>query len=338
MSDEISQRKLEHIRIVLEKPVQYGIKTTGFENYTLNYNCCPDLDFNEVSTEVEFLGKKFSAPIMVDAITGGCKEAEKINKAIAEVCEKFNIGFCLGSQRAMLKNKGLWKTYYVRDVAPNIFIAGNIGITQLKDYSKEEILDALNKIEADALVVHCNAAQEVLQREGTTNFKNSLNNLISFAEDFEMPIIVKEVGSGISKNIAEKLAFTKISALNIAGAGGTSWCKVEIFRNPKLRDTYAEFGLPTAFLLEQIAEVFPKPIIASGGIRNGLQIVKALALGAKLCAFAYPVLRKYYEDDKTGIEELLENIIHETKIGLFLINAKNCKEAKGKIIKLKERN
>ena len=332
---QTEKRKLEHIEIVLKKPVQYDLITTGFENYLLDYNCCPDLDLEEVDTEIEFLGKKFSAPIMVDAITGGCKEAEEINKGIAKACQKFGIGFCLGSQRAMLEDKSLWKTYYVRDVAPDIFVAGNIGIVQLKEYTADEIAEALKKIKADALVVHCNAAQEALQKEGTTNFKGSLQHLINFAENFEMPIIVKEVGCGINKEIAKKLAFSKISALNIAGAGGTSWCKVEIFRNPNARDTYAEFGLPTAFLLEQIAEVFPKPIIASGGIRNGLQIVKALALNAKLCAFAYPALKAYADGGVKAVEELLQKIIQEIKIGLFLINAKNCKEAKGRVIKMK---
>ncbi len=324
------KRKLEHIKICLSENVEFEEKTTLLEKVMLEYRCLPEIDLSDVCLETEFLGKEFKAPVMVSAITGGIEEAKKINKDIAKACEALGIGFGLGSQRAMLENPELSETYYVRDVAPNIFVAGNIGASQLKEYSIEQIEEALQAVQADALAVHLNAAQEAVQPEGTPSFRGAIKNIARIAKKLSKPVYVKEVGHGISYAVAKELAKTGIKAIDVQGAGGTSWVKIEALRGKKHGFTFAEIGIPTAISIVECRKAFKGPIIASGGIRNGLQAVKAFVLGADLVALALPVLKAWNEGGTKAVEELLHNFIEELRIGLFLIGAKNVKEAKGR--------
>ncbi len=335
---KIKERKLEHIKIALQKDVQFSKKTTGFEDVgfegvELVYKALPEMRKIDVNTETSFLGKKFSAPLIVASMTGGIKEAEKINKDVAKACENLQLGMGLGSQRAMIEIPSLTKTYKVRNTAPKIFLAGNLGVVQAKDYPAKKIEEALKKVGADALCLHVNAAQESVQTEGTTDFSKGIGTINRLSNELAYPIIVKEVGHGISKEIASELAKTKIAAIDVGGAGGTSWVAIDSMRNEKnaeIGKTYWDFGIPTAVSIIETRAVFNRPVIATGGIRTGLDCVKAIVLGAELCGIALPVLKAQQKGGAKAVQQYLEKIIEEIKIGMFLVGAKNLGELKNK--------
>jgi len=323
------KRKAEHIEIALRKNVQFKCKTTEFEKIRLEYDCIPDFDLSEVNLSTEFLGKRFSAPLMVSAITGGTTKAREINRDIAKACQKLGVGMGLGSQRAMLENSSLADTYQVRDVAPDIFIAGNIGITQLKNYSVKELEKTLSDVGADALAVHLNAAQEAIQKDGTPNFNGVLPALKALSRKLSKPVYVKEVGHGIGVNAAKKLSSSGIKAIDVQGAGGTSWVAIDSLRgNKDLGETFWDFGIPTAVSVFECRQAFRGSIIASGGIRSGLDVVKGIILGADLAGIALPVLKAQFRDGAKGVEKYLQGIINETRIAMFLLNAQSIKDLK----------
>ncbi len=329
--NKTEKRKLEHIDICLNKNVSFKKKTTLFEDIDLVYSPLPELRKKDISTETSFLGKKFKIPFMASAITGGAKKAEKLNKDIAKACQNLGIGMQLGSQRAMLEKKELSFTYSVRDVAPDIFLCGNIGVTQLVEYSVQEIRSALEMVDADALCVHINAAQEIIQPEGSHDFRNGIKQINKISGSLTLPVIVKEVGHGIDKETARKLAKTKISAIDVQGAGGTSWIAVDSFRSEDARgggvgQTFREFGIPTAASLFEVKSAFRKPLIASGGIRTGLDAAKSVACGASLCGLALPVLKAQNKAGSKGVEKLFEKLNRELVTAMFMTSSKNIKE------------
>lgn len=323
----IEERKEEHIKIALKENVSFKEKTTELEKIKLEYNCLPDIGLEEVDASTEFLGKKFSAPLMVSAITGGIPRAKKINRDIARACQKLGIGMGLGSQRAMLEKPGLKETYAVRDVAPDIFLAGNIGASQLKDYTIGQLEEALEQVKADALAVHLNAAQEAVQPDGTPDFRKALERINEVSKKLSKPVYVKEVGHGIGWIVARKLSKTGIKAIDVQGAGGTSWVGLESLRgNMKIGKAFWDFGIPTAVSIYECRKEFKGPIIASGGIRSGLDVIKGIILGASLAGIALPVLKAQAESGEKGVKKYLQAIIKEIKIGMFLLNAKSIEE------------
>ncbi len=327
----IKDRKLDHLRIALNKDVQFREKTTWLEKVLLEYRCLPEIDLSDICLETEFLGRKLKAPIVVSGMVGGIAEAKKINKDIAKACEALGLGFGIGSQRAMLEDPKLTETYYVRDVAPNIFLAGNVGVTQLKDYSTDQMEQALDSIGADALAIHLNAAQEAVQRDGTPNFKGCLKEIARVARGLSRPVYVKEVGHGISFSVAKELAKTNIKAIDVQGAGGTSWVAIEALRSKNgFGKVFWDFGIPTASSIAECRKAFKGPIIASGGIRSGLDAVRAFVLGADLIGIALPVLKAQQRAGSKGVEQYLKRIIEEMRIALLLIGAKTPKEALGR--------
>jgi len=338
MGKKIQDRKLDHLKISLEEDVQFKEKTTGLEGISfkgvdLSYKTLPELDKREIKLEIEFLGKKFKAPLMVEAITGGVKEAIKINKDIAKACEELGVGMGLGSQRPMIEDPKLAETYEVRDVAPNIFLAGNIGVTEVGKHSAKEIEKAIEAVGADALAIHLNAAQAAMQPEKETDFKGRLKEVEKLVKEFKKPVYVKEVGHGIGFETAKELAKTGIKAIDVGGAGGTSWTALDSKRGDKsIGETFWDFGIPTAESVIQCRKAFDKKIIASGGIRTGLDCAKAIALGADICGLALPVLKAQEKGGSKAVKELLEKIIEELRIAMFLTGAKDLKELKGKAI------
>ncbi|MFH1588882.1 MAG: type 2 isopentenyl-diphosphate Delta-isomerase, partial [Candidatus Diapherotrites archaeon] len=241
------KRKTEHIKISLKKNVQFRNKTNGFEDIELVYDALPNVNKKELSLKTEFFGKKFSAPIMIAAMTGGTPKAKKINKDIAKACEEIGIGMGLGSQRAMLEDASLTSTYQVRDIAPNIFLAGNLGAMQLNEFPAKKIDSALNEIGADALALHINAGQEAMQFEGDTNFRNALNSIKKLKKELKHEFFVKEVGCGINEKTAKELQKLKIKAIDVGGAGGTSWIGLDSLRGKgDLGKIYWDFGIPTS--------------------------------------------------------------------------------------------
>jgi isopentenyl-diphosphate delta-isomerase len=337
MSKNTQSRKTEHLRIAVSKNVQFREKTTGlekfaFKNAELNYRALPEINKKEIKLATEFLGKKFEAPLIVEAITGGIKKAKKINTDIAMACEQLGIGMCLGSQRAMIENPRLRETYFVRNIAPTMFLAGNIGVTELDKYPVGEIAKAVESVGGDALAIHLNAAQAAMQPEGETNFRNRLREIEKTAKQLHKPVYVKEVGHGIDFETAKKLAKTGIKAIDVGGAGGTSWTAIDSMRgNRDIGETFWDFGIPTAKSIIQCKKAFGGKIIASGGIRTGLDCAKAIALGADLCGMALPVLKAQQKGGSEGAKRLLEKTIEELRISMFLAGAKSLKQLKGKV-------
>jgi len=321
---EISERKKEHLEICLNNEVEGN---NFFDDVILVYNALPDFDFEDINTKTEFLGKELNIPLIISSITGGTEEAKKINKTLAKVAEKKKIGFALGSQRAMIENKRLSETYFVRDVAPSILLFGNIGISNLHEIKIKEIEKAMEEVKADALFVHLNSAQEITQREGNTNFKNSVQNLKKLVKNLNYPVVAKEVGQGICRETGEILKKCGIRAIDVAGVGGTNWMKVEKLRGGKISDHLLNFGIPTTCSLLELKDL-GIDLISSGGIRTGLDIAKSIALGAKICGIALPFLKIYKKEGEEGILKYVEELENELKKVMFLVGARNLRELK----------
>ncbi len=320
----IERRKEDHIAICLEKDVEFK-KGNGFEKYELVHCALPDVNMDEIDLKTRFLGKTFNYPFFICAMTGGTPKAEKLNKTLAKAAEALGIGFGLGSQRAMLKDPSLKKTYDVRPVAPSAFLAGNIGAVQLPEYNFDQIESLVTELELDALCLHLNPAQEAAQPEGDTNWDGVSSYIKELCSRVKFPVIAKETGCGISGDVAKKLQDYKVSAIDVSGAGGTSWVKVEQYRNNADVSSFHEWGIPTADCLVESVKEVDVPIIASGGIRSGTDAAKALALGASLVGFALPVLKPAMEGFEKVVE-YFENIANELRSAMFLVNASNLDE------------
>ncbi len=321
MMGHTKKRKTEHVDIVLKKNVQYR-NGAGFEEVMLMHKAVPELDFDKVDTKTEFLGKKLEAPLIIEAMTGGYPEAGKINKDLAEIAEKEGIAFGLGSQRAMIEEPSLAKTYYVRDVAPSIPIIANIGAYQLKKYPFEKIERLVSSVEADALAVHLNPLQEIIQPEGDRDFSVILDAIRITCGKLSVPVIAKETGAGIGSDAAKKLKDAGVEYIDVAGAGGTSWSAIEYERGGGVPG-FADWGIPTVSCI--IADRGILPLIASGGIRSGIDAAKAIALGAELAGAAQPFLRAYAKG-KLGKEIALWK--EQLKVCMFLTGSKDISSLK----------
>ncbi|MBA3978069.1 MAG: type 2 isopentenyl-diphosphate Delta-isomerase [Nitrosopumilus sp.] len=335
--EQIKKRKREGIEIPLKENTQGKRNSTYLEYVKLIHNALPELDFDEVDLSTSFLGKSFSAPLIIDSMTGGTDEAFLINKRLGQIAEKYGIGMGLGSQRAGLKSEKLVESYSIaREVAPNAFLIANIGGAQLSEgLSTPDIMKIIKMIDADALAIHLNPLQELIQPEGEPRFKGILNKIAKLANDIEIPIIVKEVGSGISADVAIRLKSSGIQSINIAGSGGTSWAGIEKIRadrqnddiKSRLGELFWDWGIPTALSILLVSKSVKMPIIASGGLRNGLEIAKCLILGSDLCAMAFPFLRRASESEEE-LENFTKSILAEIKSTMFLLGAGNIKSLK----------
>lgn len=330
------KRKIEHLKVVREQNVNYKTKRTGladvqFEDVDLEYKTLPEINKKDIQIKTRFLGHPFSAPLFVSGMTGGTKPAQKINREIAAAVEKIGIGMGVGSQRAMIENPKLTETYFVRDMLPTAFLAGNIGIAQLLQYPTEKIEWAMEEIKADALAIHLNSAQEAVQREGDTDLKGALNQIKKTVNELKgkYPVYVKEVGNGIDEKTARALGKTGVAAIDVQGAGGTTWVGVEVLRKKSdVGEAFWDFGIPTAVSIVNVRKEFDGPVIASGGIRNGFDVLKAVVLGADLAGMARPVFMAQQTGGTVGVEKMLRHISDEFKTGMFLVGAKNLKELK----------
>ncbi len=317
-------RKYDHIRICLEKDVNYR-KGTGFGNLEFRHNALPEMDFGDIDCSCDFLGKKMDFPLMVTAITGGTEKSFRINKNIAMACESLGLGMGLGSQRAMIEDPGTSYSYQIRHLAPNILLLGNIGAVQLKEYDVDVVIDAAKQAGANGIAVHLNSAQEIAQDEGSYNWSGVLDEIRKLAKKSKLPLVAKEVGCGISGEVARQLVSAGVKAIDVSGAGGTSWIRVDSHRSRRYVNNFREWGIPTAVALRDVLSRVRVPVIASGGIRSGLDAAKAIAMGASVAGLALPVLKPAVKGWKE-VEKYLERIIFELKVTMFLMGAENLKE------------
>ncbi len=319
----IGQRKCDHINLSLSKKAESG--DTNFKDVRLVHTALPEINFDEIDTTVTFLGKKLNAPFIIEAMTGGCREAEKINRNLAKAADKLGLGFGVGSQRAMVKDPELAKTYKVRDIAPNVFLVGNLGLIQFKNgFGDKEYNDAISGLQCDALALHLNPLQELCQEGGDKNWKGCLNELTQICKG-GFPIIVKETGAGMSGPVAKQIERAGAKAIDISGLGGTNFALIESYRGGV--SGFEEWGIPTACSLLEVRNAVSIPVIASGGIRSGVDMAKAIALGADMCGAALPFLKVATVSDK-AVEEKLNEFITQFKIAMMLTGSKNIAELK----------
>lgn len=315
--DGIQMRKRRHIDVCLSEPVEYQTVRTGLERYRLPYNALTQTSLAEIDLSTDFLGVGLRAPVLIGSMTGGSELSGTINRHLAAAAQELGIGMMLGSQRIMLGDD-LAPTFRVRDVAPDVLLVGNIGLAQLTPAVLPELTDALGQVGANALAVHTNPLQEAVQRNGDTDFTGSVDRLRELAASIGYPVLLKEVGHGIGAAAAAQLEGIPIAAVDVAGAGGTSWARVEQFvRYGRINDPeLAEWGIPTAQALVEVRRTLPAmPLVASGGIRTGMDAAKAIALGADVVAIARPLLVPAIES-AAAVQDWLQRFIAELRICL----------------------
>lgn len=321
------ERKGSHIEICLEKDVEARKKGSGFSDIDFIHCALPELDYSKISTKTMLLGKRLKAPILIEAMTGGYEKGGEINKALAEAAQEQGVALGLGSQRAMLEDVALSSTYKVRDVAPDILLIGNIGIAQLRKFTPQKIAWAVETIDADALAIHLNPLQELVQPEGDRNFEGCLKLIEKVCKEIPVSVIAKETGSGISPEVAQKLEAAGVKAIDVSGAGGTSWSGVEILRSGEEHDgVFWDWGIPTAVSTALVARAVKIPVIASGGVRSGLDVAKSIALGACAGGAALPFLKAWKTGGKAGISSLAGRWARELRIAMALTGSKRLSE------------
>lgn len=333
-----TSRKKDHVDITISQDVSFRTKTTGFERWDFLHNALPELDYDEIDPSSEFLGKKISFPLIISSMTGGYKDALRINKQLAEICEEKGIALGVGSQRQALENKVYHRTFsVVREVAPTIPVFGNIGAAEVADLKSVSAIQKLVElVRADGFAVHLNPLQELLQPEGNTKFRGVLNGIETLVKELPVPVIVKEIGAGISGDVARRLLNAGVRIIDVAGAGGTSWAGVELIRrtdSSKRRKSHGrsledermmfwDWGIPTTDALQQVAamkEVEPAlTIISSGGIANGLDIAKSIALGADVSAAARPFLMTLVKKGKNRLRMMIDMWEAQFRGAMFL--------------------
>jgi isopentenyl-diphosphate delta-isomerase len=330
----LSSRKKQHVDITLSRNVLFRKKTTGLERFDFVHNALPEIDLADVDTSADFLGHRVSLPLMVSCMTGGYREALTINRHLAEVCAELGIAMGVGSQRQALVDTHYHRTFsIVREVAPSIAVVGNIGAAEVRAMKNaDDARRLIELIRADALAVHLNPLQEMLQREGTPTFRGVLSGIALLVGGLPVPVIVKEIGAGISQSVARRLLGVGVRYIDVAGAGGTSWAGVETLRTRGKRSNEAfwDWGIPTADAIRDVAalraEVTGLTVIASGGIRSGLETAKSIALGADLVASARPMLLALNAGGTAGVLKLVRSWAEELKSAMFLTGSRSIAE------------
>jgi len=310
---------------------------TGFESAHFVHRALPEVDRDKISLTARVFDHKFSAPIFVGAMTGGTKEALKINTFIAEAVDELGLGMGVGSQRAAIEEPELEATYkIVREKAPEAFLVANIGAPQLvHGYGVKEVERAVEMIEANALAIHLNPLQEAIQPEGEAKYAGVLHKIEEIAKSFQLPIIVKETGAGISADAAKKLEQVGVRGIDVSGAGGTSWAAVEYYRakaaedvfQQQLGESFWDWGIPTVASLVEVSQSTKLTVMASGGVRTGIDVAKALALGASLASMSTPILRPATRS-ASEVKKTLNLIIEELRNTMFLVGAESVDELK----------
>jgi isopentenyl-diphosphate delta-isomerase len=331
-------RKADHIRINLEEDVRSGL-TSGLERYRFSHQALPELNLADVDLGARWFGKSLSAPLLISSMTGGTEAARVINHTLAAAAQSAGIAMGLGSQRAAIEQPDLASTFQVRAVAPDILLFANLGAVQLNyGYGVNECRRAVAMIQADALVLHLNALQEAVQPEGDADFSGLLSRIEAVCRALQpegVPVIGKEVGWGISAKTARQLADAGVAGIDVAGAGGTSWSEVEYHRAPtafhaQVARSFADWGLPTAESIQQVRRVAPDlTLVASGGLRDGIDVAKCLALGANLAGLAGPFLHAAAESPE-AVQATIDTLVAQLRTAMFCTAAADV-EALGQV-------
>jgi isopentenyl-diphosphate Delta-isomerase len=316
---DINRRKLKHIEVCLEREVEYTTRTAGFERYDLPYRALPETSLDAIDTRTSFLGRELAAPLVIGAMTGGSALSGLINRNLAVAAQRLGLGLMLGSQRVMLEEPAARSGFQVRRYAPDILLIGNLGVAQLnRGYGPDRLREAIDLVGADALALHTNPLQEALQAGGDRDFRGLVDRLAEVVPAVGRPVLLKEVGHGLSGAVAGAVRDVGFAAFDVAGAGGTSWAKVEdLARHGEVRHPdLVEWGLPTVDALLEVAQAVPGvPLVASGGVRSGVDVAKALVLGASVAAVARPLLAPATESAE-AVEAALERLLYELRVAM----------------------
>jgi isopentenyl-diphosphate delta-isomerase len=331
----LEQRKSEHLHINLEQDVDFPQITTGLESYRFVHNALPETALSEVDLATSFLGKQLRLPLLISSMTGGTAEAQRINLHLAEGAQEAGIAMGLGSLRATLEAPHLIDTFRVRHLAPDILLLANLGAANLNTgFGLAECQRAVDLVEADALILHLNPLQEALQADGNTDWRGLLPRIEAVCRGLEVPVVAKEVGWGISADVARRLVEVGVAALDVAGSGGTSWSQVEMYRAPTeqrrhLCAEFAHWGIPTAEALVQVRAALPEiPLIGSGGLRSGMDLAKILALGADLGGLAGPFL-KAANASAQAVIALADELADMLRIAMFCSGIASIQDLRG---------
>ncbi|HEY8430325.1 MAG TPA: type 2 isopentenyl-diphosphate Delta-isomerase [Sandaracinaceae bacterium] len=328
--EALERRKDAHLDVVLNEAVGSNGPAVGLGRYTLEYDALPEIDLDEVDLSVELFGKKLAAPLVIGAMTGGTARAGNINRVLARAAARVGVGMALGSQRAMIVDPGLASTFAVRDAAPDLpLLFGNVGAVQLNyGVGAAAIRAALDAVGADALNLHLNPLQEAIQPEGDTRFSGLAPKIAALIGELSVPVLVKEVGAGISERTAAKLARLPLAGVEVAGTGGTSWAKVESFRaaegsaQAEVGRRLAGFGVPTAESIRICRRLFgDRVVVGSGGVRTGMDVAVALALGADVVALAKPLLEAATQGEDACVAAL-QRLVYELRVICFCTGAR----------------
>jgi isopentenyl-diphosphate delta-isomerase len=321
-SKSTSSRKRDHIRINLDQDVRSGV-TTGLERLHFSHQALPEINLVDIRLDFLFFGKKISAPLFISSMTGGTDQARKINQNLALAAQQTGIPMGVGSQRAALENPDLADSFQIRDYAPDILLFANLGAVQLNyGMTAADCQEAVDMIGADALVLHLNALQEAVMEEGDSNFMGLAEKIGQVCQSLKVPVIAKEVGWGFSARAVRLLEKAGVAAIDVAGAGGTSWSEVEMHRAKsesarQIAGAFINWGIPTAETIQIVKETCPDlDILASGGIRNGVDIAKSIALGARMAGMASPFL-KAADKSSQQVIEVIKRIKKEIQISMF---------------------
>ena len=329
MISEVEKRKEEHIDLCVKQDVQTG-NTSWYNDILLLHRTMPEIDKNEIDLSTQFLGRKIDYPFVIEAMTGGCKLGEKINRNLAIAAEKLNIPIGVGSQRAMIKDEKQMRTYALKKFAPGIpVLIANIGLVQFcsGEYEENIVNKISSSINTDAIAIHLNPAQEALQKEGDVNFQNGFEILKRIVSVSKVPVIAKETGCGMIKEDCKKISKSGVDLIDVGGNCGTSFTYIETLRRKdRFGECFKDWGVPTPLSVME-ANSCNVQTIASGGVRNGIECAKLIRLGASYTGFALPLLKPAMKSPEAVIEKI-NTMAEELKTAMFLCGAKNLEELK----------
>jgi isopentenyl-diphosphate delta-isomerase len=325
MAHDIGQRKADHIQLAVSGDVGFRGKTTLLECVRLVHDALPDLDADAIDTSVTLLGKRLKAPLVIAAMTGGTAEAGEINRRLARIAEARGYGLGLGSQRAMHLDLAKAASYRVREEAPTALLMGNLGVVQARQMQTMEVAALTAAIGADALCIHLNPAMEIVQPGGDRDFRDGLGTLRRLSGELPLPVVAKETGCGLSASVVKRLVAAGVRHADVSGAGGTSWVAVETHRAEgrakALGEAFWDWGIPTAASVMMAASQGLDTVIATGGIATGLDVARALALGAHAAGLARPVLQALVQGGEEAAHALLDGVEAELRAAMLLVGA-----------------